>query len=196
MDCHSNHGETPSCHRHQHQLNTVFQENLQEKDVTQGTSKTPEPSTPPNRSPEEGLPVDPDMLSPQLDRLRIDLPQKLDSTPTTALRQKVQINQQHANERAKRQYGKQRQTSTYNIDDKVSVAVSALNRAVTDDKRIFERVIDVIVEYNSYRILTKHGLLNRNCPISELNPLPRHIDLDISNSPPTNYMTLHHYATQ
>ena len=172
------------------------QEQLYENDITQRASKTPEPSTPPNPSSEEGLSVDPDLLSPQLDRLRINLPQELDDTPTTALRQKIQINQQHANERAKRQYGKQRQTTTYEIDNKVSVAIPALDRASTDDKRIFERVIDVIEEYDSYRILTKHGLLNRNYPISELNPLPKHIDLSISNPPPTNHVTLHYYTAQ
>ncbi len=55
-------------------------------------------STPPLYGPEEGLLVDPDLLSPHLNRLRIDLPQddvpqaqELDSNPTTKLRQQVRI---------------------------------------------------------------------------------------------------------
>ena len=36
--------------------------------------RTPRPSTPPPHGPKEGLPVDPDLLSPYLNRLRIDPP--------------------------------------------------------------------------------------------------------------------------
>lgn len=160
------------------------------------------PSTPPNRRPEEGFPVDPDLLSPQLDRLRLaqqdppQEPQELDSTPTTRLRQQVQINQKHANERSQRQYGKQRQTTTFELGDQVSVAVPALDRASTDDKRLFGRVIGVHEDYNSYQIVTKYGILDRNYPISELNPLPSHIDIGIPNPPPTAKVTLHHCAAQ
>ena len=115
-------------------------------------SDTAGPSTPPNYTSEEGLLVDPDLLSPQLDRLRLvrresKEPQELDSTPTTALRQQVQINQKHANERSQRQYGKQRQVATFALFDQVSVAVPALDRAPTDDKRIFGRVIGLNPEY-------------------------------------------------
>ncbi len=42
----------------------------------------------------------------------------------------------------------------------------------------------------------KHGLLDRNYLISELNPLLRYIDLGISNAPLTNHMTLHYCAAQ
>ena len=176
--------------------NLVSRQVQRENKTTQQNSATSNPSTPSNRRPEEDLAVDPDLLSPRLNRLRLNPPQELDGTPTTILRQQVRINQQRANERSKRQYDKQRQITTYAIDDKVSVAVPALNRASTDDKRIFKRIIDVIEEYDSYRILTKHGLLDRNYPISELNPLPSHIDLGISNSPPSNIVTLHYCAAQ
>lgn len=161
-------------------------------------SQTPEPSTPPNRRPEDGGPVDPDLFSPQLDRLRIEHsdPQELDSTPTTALRQQVRINQSHANERSKRQYGKQRQVTTFELGDQVSVAVPALDRTSTDDKRLFERIIDVKEDYDSYQILTKYGVLDRNYPISELNSLPSHIDIGILNPPPTARVTLHYCAAQ
>ena len=97
------------------------------------------------------------------------------------------------NKRAQRQYGKQRQTTTYETGDKVSVAVPALDRISIDDQRIFGRVIDVIEEYDSYRII-KHGLLDRNYPIPEPNPLPRHINLGISNPLPANHIILHYHA--
>lgn len=164
-------------------------------------SNTIDPSTPPNRRPEDGLPVDPDLLSPQLDRLRLaqqDVEERdeLASTFTTSLRQQVQINQRHANERSKRQYGKQRQTTTFELGDQVSVAVPALDRASTDDKRLFGRVIGVHKDYDSYQIVTKYGILDRNYPISELNPLPSHIDIEIPNPPPTAKVTLHYCAAQ
>ncbi len=85
------------------------------------------------------------------------------------LRQQVRINQEHANQRSQRQYGKQRRVTTYQIGDKVSIAVPALDRAPTDDKRIFGKVIGVREEYDSYQILTKYGVLDRQYPISELN---------------------------
>ena len=162
--------------------------------------ETADPVTPPNRRQEEGLPVDPDLLSPRLDRLRLAQqdpePQELDSTPTTALRQQVQINQKHANERSQRQYGKQRQVRRFALFDQVSVAVPALDRASIDDKRIFGRVIGLNPEYNSYQILTKYGVLDRNYPTSELNPLPSQFDLEISDPPPITEVTLHYCATQ
>ena len=154
---------------------------------------TPRSSTPSPHRPEEGLPVDPDLLSPRLNRLRIE---EVDSNPTTKLRQQVRINQEHANKRSQRQYGKQRQITTYEVGDQVSVAVPALDRASTDDKRIFGRVIAVREEYDSYQILTKYGVLDRQYPISELNPLPEHIDIGIPTPPPTMVVTLHHCAAQ
>ena len=137
-----------------------FADRVEERE-NETVAKTSGPSTPPNRRPENGLFVDPDLLSPRLDRLRLNPsrkqepePQELDSQPTTTLRQQVRINQQHANERSKRQYGKQRQTTIYELGSKVSVAVPALDRASTDDKRIFGRGIGVIVDYDIYLILT------------------------------------------
>ena len=159
---------------------------------------TANPVTPPNPRQEEGLPVDPDLLSPRLDRLRLAQPepQELGSTPTTALRQQIQINQKHANERSQRQYGKQRQVRTFALFDQVSVAVPALDRASTDDKRIFGRVIGLNPEYNSYQILTKYGVLDRNYPTSELNPLPSQFDLGIPDPPSMAEVTLHYCAAQ
>ena len=167
-------------------------------------NETVAPVTPPNRRQDEGLLVDPDLLSPHLDRLRLAQqqepqepePQELDSAPTTALRQQVQINQKHANERSQRQYDKQRQVTTFDLEDQVSVAVPALDRASTDDKRLFGRVVGLHPEYNSYQILTKYGVLDRNYPISELNPLPSQFDLGIPDPPPTATVTLHHCAAQ
>lgn len=137
-----------------------------------------------------------------MDRLSIDrspsspdLPlDPLHSSP--ALRRQVRINQQHANERSKQQYGKQRQITTFAVGDQLSVAVPALDRASTDDKRIFGRVIGVIENYDCYQIVTKHGVLDRNYPISELNPLPDHIDIGIPEPPPTNVVSLHYCAAQ
>ena len=80
-----------------HQSNADFNPISQERavhirEITE--SDTAGPSTPPNRTSEEGLLVDPDLLSSQLDRLRLTRseskePQELDSTPTTTLRQQV-----------------------------------------------------------------------------------------------------------
>ena len=188
-------------HRIIDESNRMFAEEEAARAREEHRSATTDPSTPPNRRPEEGFPVNPDLLSPHLDRLRLaqqdsDEPHELDSTPTTRLRQQVLINQKHANERSQRQYGKQRQTTTFELGDQVSVAVPALDRASTDDKRLFGRVIEVHEDYNSYQIVTKHGILDRNYPISELNRLPDHIDIEIPNPPPTVKVSLHYCAAQ
>ena len=57
--------------------------------------RTPGPSTPPLYRPKEGLPIDPDLLSPRLNRLRIE-----EVDPTTKLRQQVRTNQEHTNKRS------------------------------------------------------------------------------------------------
>jgi len=78
----------------------------------------------------------------------------------------------------------------------VSVAVPSLDRASTDDKRLFGRVIEVKEDYDCYKILTKYGVLDRNYPISSLNPLPSSIDLEIPSPEPTAIVTLYHCAMQ
>ena len=200
---------------HEHFTNRLLDDSnrmLEEEEAAAREGIPPEtanPVTPPNRRQAEGLLVDLDLLSPHLDRLRIVQQQEsqepesqelesqeLDNAPTTALRQQVQINQKQANERSQRQYGKQRQVTTFELGNQVSVAVPALDRASTDDKRLFGRVIGLHPEYNSYQILTKYGFLDRNYPISELNPLPSQFDLGISEPPPTVTVTLHYCAAQ
>lgn len=179
---------------------TLADKELEREEREEEQPPTTNPSTPPDRRPDEGLPVDPDLLSPHLDRLRIEYPdseeEESDNNPSPALRDRVRVNQRHANERAKRQYGKQRQIITFEVGDQVSVAVPALDRATTDDKRLFGRIVDVKGDYNNYRILTKYGILDRNYPISELNPLPSHIDIGIPSSSPTAIVTLHYCAAQ
>ena len=154
------------------------------------------PSIPPPQRLKEDLPIDPDLLSPHINRLRINLPHESDDSPSTQLRQQVRLNQVYANKRSQRQYGKQRQVTTYQKGDQVSVTVLALDRISTDDKRVFGRVIDIRGEYDSYQILTKYRVLDRQYPISELNPLPEHIDIGIPNPPPTMVVTLYHCAAQ
>lgn len=91
---------------------------------------------------------------------------------------------------------KQRQFRTFALFDQVSVAVPALDRASTDDKRIFGRVIEINPKYNSYQILIKYEVLDRNYPTSELNSLPSQFDLGIPNPPSTAAVTLHYCAAQ
>lgn len=121
---------------------------------------------------------------------------ELEAYPTTAIRQHVIVNQSIANERSIRQVGQQRNVVALKEGDPVSVAVPALDRASTDDKRVFGRVITVYEELYLYKILTKYGVLDRNYPISVLNPLPPTIDLGIPEPPPTAVITLHYCATQ
>ena len=66
----------------------------------------------------------------------------------------IHANQLYANERSIRQYYKQRAVKVFAIGDKVSIAVPALDRALTDDKRIFSQVIKRFD--NAYSIQTKH----------------------------------------
>lgn len=103
-------------------------------------------------------------------------------------------NQLHANERAVRQYGKQRLVKVFEIDDKVSVAVLALDRASTDDKRIFGRIIRIVGDM--YGIQTRYGILDRLHPTSELMPLPDIIDLGIPDPAPTKKISLRYVSAQ
>ena len=66
----------------------------------------------------------------------------------------------------------------------------------SDNKRLFGRVVGFHPDYNSYQILTKYGVLDRNYPISELNPLPSQFDLGIPEPPITATVTLRHCANQ
>ncbi len=117
------------------------------------------------------------------------------SEASRAFRERIHENQLHANERSIRPHGKQRPVKTFEVEECVSVAVSALDRASTDDKRIFGRVKQV---HNgpSYEIQTKYGLLDRNFPTFELMPLPSTIDLEIPVPAPNRKITLHAVAAR
>lgn len=91
---------------------------------------------------------------------------------------------------------KQRQVRTFALFDQVSVAVPALDRASIDDKRIFGRVIELNPKYNSYQILIKYGVLDRNYLTSELNSLPSQCDLGIPVPPSTAAVILYYCAAQ
>ena len=80
------------------------------------------------------------------------------------------------------------------IRDKVRIAVPALDRASTDDKRIFGRVIKSFD--NAYSIQTKYGVLDRNYPTSELMALLDTIELGIPEPPPSKKITLHSVAVK
>ena len=71
-----------------------------------------------------------------------------------------------------------------------------LIEASIDNQRIFERVVELSPEYNSYQILTKYGVLDRNYLTSNLNPRPSQFDLEIPDPPSTAAIILHYYAAQ
>ena len=127
----------------------------------------------------ECLPVTPPEFDLDPDLLQLN-PTSLNevSKASRAFRERIHENQFQANERSIRQYGKQRAVKNFEVGESVSVAVPALDRASTDDKRIFGQVKRVHIG-PSYEIQTKYGVLDRNFPTSELMPLPSTIDLEI-----------------
>lgn len=135
-------------------------------------------------------------LSPYLQFLLLS-PTSLNeaSEASRAFRERIHENKLHANERSIQQYGKQRAVKSFKVGESVSVAVSALDHASTDDKRIFGQAKQV---HNgpSYEIQTKYGILDRNFPTSELMPLPSTIDLEIPVPAPDRKKTLHAIAAQ
>ncbi len=150
------------------------------------------PKTPSSLGVDAGI----NMLSPHPESLSLKLLKltlKLDIQARNR-RNEVQINQKHANERVVRQYDKQRSVKIFELHQKVSVAVSALDRASIDDERIFGRILHVYED--SYIIQTKYGVLDRNYPTSELNELPDNIDLGIPDPVPTKKVTLHLVSAQ
>ena len=50
-------------------------------------------------------------------------------------------------------------------------------------------------DYDSYQIVIKYEILNRNYPILELNPLLSHINIKILNPPFIAKVTLYYYTT-
>ena len=154
--------------------------------------------TPPQRGNPSTPPPGPtaDALSPSMQRMAINEgnPAELDFIPTIQLRKKVQANQRHVNERAMKQHGKQRNVRVFEIGDQVSVALPDAVRSLTDDTRAFGVVINIHKDLNQYQILTRHGVLDKNVPIDNLNPLVDTIDLMISDPPPTKKINLKQLA--
>ena len=164
---------------------------LEQRHHNSGHLLSPPPITPPN------LPIDEKLadLSPHISSLRL-IEQFLTVAveSNNALRAQVHINQLHANERVVRQYGTQRLVKVFEIDDKVSVAVPALDCASTDDKRIFGRISRIVGD--TYGIQTKYGILDRLHPTSELMPLPDTIDLGIPDPAPIKKISLRYVSAQ
>ena len=79
---------------------------------------------------------------------------------SSTFRAHIHANQLHANEQSIHQYGKQQSVKVFAIGDKVSIAVPALDRASTDDKRIFGQVIKSFDK--AYSIQTKDAVLDRS----------------------------------
>ena len=121
-------------------------------------------------------------------------PAELDFTPTTQLRKKVQANQRHTNKRTIKQHGKQRNVRVFEIGNQVSVALPDAIRSSTDNTRAFSIVINIHKDLNQYQILTRHGVLDKNVPIDNLNPLVDTINLIISDPPPTKKINLKQLA--
>lgn len=142
--------------------------------------------------------LDPDLqfLSPHLQVLQLN-PTSLNeaSKASRAFRKHIHENQLQANERSIRQYGKQRVVKNFEVGESVSVAVPALDRASTDDKRIFGQVKQVD-NGPSYEIQAKYGVLDCNFPTSELMPLPSTIDLEIPVPDLNRKITLHAVAAR
>ena len=143
------------------------------------------PSTPPSHPLNNNLQA----LLPQMQSQKLN-PESLREAAesSSTFRAYIHANQLQANERSIRQYGKQRAVKVFAIGDKVSIAVPALDRVSTDDKRIFGQVIKSFD--NAYSIQTKPGVLDRNYPTSELMSLPDTIELGIPEPPPSKKITL------
>lgn len=111
-------------------------------------------------------------LSPHLQSLQLN-PTLLaeESEASDAFCERIHENQLQANEQSIRPYGKQCAVRNFVVGESVSIAVPALDRASTDDKRTFGQVKKA---HNgpSYEIQTKYGVLDRNFPTLKLMPLP------------------------
>ena len=91
------------------------------------------PKTSPNLEVDAGI----NMLSLNLKPLLLRLSKLKLDVQVRNRRNEIQINQKHANERFVRQYGIQRSVKVFELYQKISAAVSALNRAFIDGKRIW-----------------------------------------------------------
>ena len=175
-------------------INTLFAR-INTPDSDKNESKNDLTDPPPSTSPSHPLDDNLQALSPQMQSLKLNsdsLQQAAESS--RSFRAHIHTIQLHANDRSIRQYEKQRAVITFAIGDKVSVAVPALDRASTDDKHIFGRVIKSFD--NAYSIQTKYGVLDRNYHTSELMALPDTIELGIPEPPPSKKITLYSVAAK
>lgn len=119
--------------------------------------------------------LDPDFesFSPHLQYLQLN-PTSLaeGNEASNAFREHIHKNRPQVNERSIRQ------DRNFEVGKSVGVAVLALDRASTDDNRIFGQAKQA---HNrpSYKTQTKYRVLDRNFPTSELMPLLSTIDLKI-----------------
>lgn len=116
---------------------------------------------PPSTLPSRPLNNNPQALSPQMQSLKLN-PEFLREAVESSCNFSAYINanQLYANEWSISQYDKQRSVKVFAMGAKVSIAVTALNRASTDNKRVFGQAINNFG--NTYSIQTKYGVLNRN----------------------------------
>ncbi len=175
-------------------INTYFKRiNTPDSDENESHNDLSDP--PPSTSPSHLLINNLQALSPQMQSLKLN-PESLREAAESfsTFRAHIHANQLHANERSIRQYGKQRAVKVFAIGDKVSIAVPALDRVSTDDKRIFGQVIKSFD--NAYSIQTKHGVLDRNYPNPELMSLPDTIELGIPEPSPSKKIPLNTVAAK
>ena len=111
-------------------------------------------------------------LSPHLQSLQLNPALLAEASEASdAFCERIHENQLQANEQSIRQYGKQCAVRNFEVGEPDSIAVPALDRASTDDKRIFGQVKQA---HNgpSYEIQAKYRVLDRNFPTLKLMPLP------------------------
>lgn len=125
--------------------------------------------------------LDPDFesFSPHLQYLQLNPTSLAEaSEASNAFREQIHKNRPQVNERSIRQDRKQRVMRNFEVGKSVGVAVLAIDRASTDDDRIFGQAKQA---HNrpSYKTQTKYRVLDRNFPTSELMPLLSTIDLKI-----------------
>jgi hypothetical protein len=110
----------------------------------------------------EDIPIDPRLL---------ELQNQMVSETENPIHNSVRHNLNTSRVRMKRRYGKAHRIEVFGVGDIVTVSINRLDRAATDDNRLFAKVIQVPKE-NRYQLVSVHGVLENLYSVSELNRVP------------------------
>ena len=105
---------------------------------------------------------------------------------TIALKEEVRRNSRTSVDAMVRRFNRNKHVRTYAVGDLVHLKIPTEDRCITDNKRIFCRIINASVTRmyaGSYQLLCQYGILERRYVTRDMDPLESTITHHIPDSP-------------